>query len=105
MGDSTDQYVAKPSGACCLKGSLHDGEPRGSYESIAGVQTYISKPDPSKANGNILLYFPDVYGFFTNGMLIMDGFADAGYFVLGLDYFMGVCSPPRSFVALFWSWD
>ena len=26
---------------------------------------------------------------FNNGMLIMDGFADAGYLVLGLDYFCG----------------
>lgn len=26
---------------------------------------------------------------FKNGMLVMDGFADAGYLVLGLDYFRG----------------
>ena len=26
-------------------------------------------------------------GVFKNGLLIMDGFADAGYTVLGLDYF------------------
>ncbi|KAK5110977.1 hypothetical protein LTR85_000687 [Meristemomyces frigidus] len=36
-----------------------------------------------------LLYFPDVWGFFNNGFLIMDGFADAGYLTLGLDYFRG----------------
>jgi hypothetical protein len=36
------------------------------------------------------LYFPDVFGFFPNGLLVMDGFADAGYTVLGLDYFRGV---------------
>jgi hypothetical protein len=87
-----DRYLAKPSGQCCLKGSLHDGEPRGKYETISGVNTYISSPPAEKANGNIVLYFPDVFGFFTNGLLVMDGFAEAGYLVLGLDYFRGVSS-------------
>lgn len=82
-------YLAKPSGECCLKGSVHKGEPRGRFEEIAGVKTYISVPQ-GKKNGNILLYFPDVYGFFLNGFLIMDGFADAGYTVIGMDYFRGV---------------
>lgn len=85
-----DGYLAKPSGQCCLKGSLHDGEPRGKYEEIAGVNTYISSPSRETDNGNVVLYFPDVYGFFTNGLLVMDGFADAGYTVIGLDYFRGV---------------
>jgi dienelactone hydrolase len=84
-----DSYLAKPSGACCLKGSIHSGEPRGSFSPIAEIETYISKPPQEKANGHILLYFPDVWGMFPNGLLIMDGFADAGYLVLGLDYFRG----------------
>jgi hypothetical protein len=86
-----NSFLAKPSGSCCLKGSLHEGKPRGSFTSVAGVETYISRPEPSQANGHILLYFPDVWGMFTNGLLVMDGFADAGYLVLGLDYFRGVC--------------
>jgi hypothetical protein len=80
-------FLAKPAGQCCLKGSLHKGQPRGFHTTIAGVDTYISQPSPEKANKHILLYFPDVWGFFPNGFLIMDGFADAGYLVLGLDYF------------------
>lgn len=83
-------FLAKPSGDCCLKGSIHDGEPRGRFEEISGVQTYISVPRGQSNNGNIVLYFPDVWGFFLNGFLIMDGFADAGYTVMGLDYFRGV---------------
>ncbi|KAK5560181.1 hypothetical protein LTR46_001931 [Exophiala xenobiotica] len=82
-------YLAKPSGDCCLKGSIHKGEPRGRFEDVAGVETYISAPQGKNSNGNILLYFPDVWGFFPNGFLIMDGFADAGYLVVGLDYFRG----------------
>ena len=88
MADN-EGYIAKPSADCCRKGSIHKGEPRGRFETVHGVETYISSPR-GKINGNILLYFPDVWGFFSNGFLIMDGFADAGYQVIGLDYFRGV---------------
>ena len=82
--------MAKPSGECCLKGHLHSGEPKGTFERFADIETYISQPPSSKANGHILLYYPDVFGFFTNGLLVMDSFAEAGYLVLGIDYFSGV---------------
>lgn len=85
-----DAYIAKPSGECCLKGTIHDGESRGSFESIADVETYVVKPKDGQGNGNIILYYADVWGMFNNGYLIMDGFADRGYTVLGLDYFRGV---------------
>jgi dienelactone hydrolase len=87
---TSEKYLAKPSGACCLKGTIHEGESKGTWETIAEVETYISRPPEGKANGNILLYFPDVWGMFPNGLLVMDAFADAGYLVLGLDYFRGV---------------
>lgn len=83
------QYLAQPSGDCCLKGNIHEGEPRGSTETIASVESYIVQPLSGKANGNVLLYFPDVWGFFKNGFLVMDAFADAGYLTVGIDYFQG----------------
>lgn len=86
-----DPVLAKPSGDCCIQGHLHAGDPRGSVTTIGDIETYVVKPSEGKANGNILLYFPDVYGHFQNGFLVMDEFADAGYLVLGLDYFRGVC--------------
>lgn len=86
----SNEYLAKPSGACCLKGTLHEGEAQGTWAEIADVKTYIAKPPLGKANGNILLYFPDVWGMFPNGLLVMDAFAQAGYLTLGLDYFRGV---------------
>lgn len=89
-GNATDNYLAKPSGACCLKGTLHEGESRGTWETITGVETYITTPPANKSNGHVLLYFPDVWGMFPNGLLVMDAFADEGYTVLGLDYFRGV---------------
>jgi len=88
--DLDPPFLAKPSGACCLEGKIHTGNPRGSFTSIAGVETYIVEPTVNKRNGNILLYYPDVWGMFTNGLLVMDGFADAGYLTIGLDYFRGV---------------
>jgi len=87
---TSDSYLAKPSGPCCLKGFIHDGEPRGTISPIVGIETYVVHPHEGQANGNVILYFPDVWGLFTNGMLVMDSFAEAGYLVLGLDYFMGV---------------
>ncbi|KAK7702625.1 hypothetical protein SLS64_009588 [Diaporthe eres] len=91
MAEATiDQgYLAKPPGDCCIAGSLHDGEPRGTYETVEGIETYFVSPPAGRSNGNIVLYFPDVWGFFKNGLLVMDGFADAGYLTIGLDYFTG----------------
>ncbi|KAK9784268.1 putative Dienelactone hydrolase domain-containing protein [Seiridium cardinale] len=84
-----NRYLAKPSGACCLKGTIHEGQPRVSFTKVEDIDTYISVPPEGKANGHIVLYFPDVWGMFKNGLLIMDGFADAGFLVLGPDYFRG----------------
>ena len=83
------EYLAQPSGECCLTGHLHTGKPLGKFEQIDNITTYISHPPASKANGHILLYYADVFGMFTNGLLVMDSFADAGYLVVGLDYFNG----------------
>ncbi|KAF2754407.1 alpha/beta-hydrolase [Pseudovirgaria hyperparasitica] len=84
-----NDYLAKPPSTCCLSGTLHTGTPRGAHETIASLDTYIVKPPSSSENGHVLLYFPDVWGFFANGFLVMDAFADAGYLVLGPDYFRG----------------
>ncbi|KAI1350772.1 hypothetical protein F5Y01DRAFT_325838 [Xylaria sp. FL0043] len=87
--DKPDEYLARPSGQCCLKGTIHEGEARGRWEVIEGLETYIATPPDTQANGHILLYFPDVWGMFPNGFLVMDAFADAGYLTLGIDYFRG----------------
>jgi len=84
------EWLARPSGECCLKGHIHTGNPKGEFEWIADVETYVSRPPPGKANGHIVLYYPDVFGMFTNGLVIMDDMAEAGYLVLGIDYFHGV---------------
>ena len=90
------EWLAKPSGACCLKGHIHSGTPKGQFEWNNSVESYISHPPAGKDNGNIIIYYPDVYGFFTNGLLIMDEMASAGYTVIGIDYFQGVSSKQTS---------
>jgi len=84
----------KPEYTSCFTGTLHVGTPRGKIESILDIPTYITHPPNTlKPNGHIILYFPDVWGLSNNASLLMDGFADAGYLVCGIDYFRGVYSP------------
>lgn len=88
------EYLAQPPSACCFQGTLHHGTPRGTVESLLDIPTYITHPTAEKANGHIILYFPDVWGLSNNASLLMDGYADAGYLVLGIDYFRGVIATP-----------
>ena len=87
------EWLAKPSGECCLKGHLHTGKPQGTFEWLAEIETYVSQPPAETANGHIILYYPDVFGFFNNGLLVCDEFAKAGYLTIGIDYFKGVSFP------------
>lgn len=85
-----EAYLAQPASSSCWLGTIHKGTPRGNLETILDVPTYVSTPTPEKANGHIVLYFPDVWGMSNNAKLLMDGFADAGFLTLGMDYFRGV---------------
>ncbi len=91
---SDGEYLAQPPGRCCLDGTLHEGTPRGTLETVLEIPTYVARPAEGQANGHIVLYFPDVWGISTNSQLLMDAFADAGYLTLGIDYFRGVRSNP-----------
>lgn len=85
-----DPILAKPADFCCLRGSIHSGEPRGQIEQIEGVDTYVATPDAKVSNGNVILFFPDAFGLHINNFLVMDAFASCGYLTLGVDYFLGV---------------
>jgi dienelactone hydrolase len=92
MSTIEDPVLAKPANFCCLKGSIHSGEPAGKVVQIGGVDTYIATPEVSVSNGNVLLFFPDAFGLHVNNFLTMDAFAACGYLTLGVDYFAGVRS-------------
>ena len=115
MTSKDSPVLAGPPGVCCVKGVKHFGEPSGEIITIAGVQTYISKPPPAKDSSHdkkIILYLADVFGpFYVNAQLLQDYYAShglsrllitahsilrlvffcfhAGFTVLGIDYFLG----------------
>jgi len=83
------QYLAKPSGECCMQAVKHEGTPVGEKDQIAGINCYVSYA-PSKSTDKIILFCPDVYGpWYLNNQLIMDFFAAGGYTVVAPDYFDG----------------
>ncbi|KAM7214652.1 Dienelactone hydrolase [Rhypophila decipiens] len=84
---SSQEYLAQPPGPCCATGHIHTGVPRGRIEPVIDIPTYIATPE--NANGNIVLYLPDVWGISNNASLLADAFADAGYQTLIMDYFLG----------------
>ncbi len=77
---STDPVLASPPADCCLDCFPHEGTPKGTWEDIAGVQTYVSLPPSGGARTKIIMYFPDVWGIdiFVNGQLLVDYFAQKG---------------------------
>jgi hypothetical protein len=81
--------LANPPSTCCISGSIYPATPKGKIEKIGGVDTYITTPSGT-SNGNILLYFPDAFGLYSNAFLMMDAYAEEGYQVFGVDYFLGV---------------
>jgi hypothetical protein len=78
MTSTESQVLAGPPGECCIQGVKHFGEPSGETITIAGIETYISKPS-DKGNSKIILYFADVFGpFYLNAQLLQDYYASHG---------------------------
>lgn len=90
-----DTYLAQPPSSSCWLGTVHEGTPRGTLETIIDVPTYVAKPMPERANGHVILYFPDIWGMSNNAQLLMDSFAESGFLTLGMDYFRGVRMTPK----------
>ncbi|TFK63057.1 alpha/beta-hydrolase [Pluteus cervinus] len=86
--------LAGAPGDHCFTGVQHTGTPVGKIIEVAGVPTYLSEPPAGStiqgAPKKVILYFADVYGpLFVNSELLQDYFASHGYYVLGIDYFLG----------------
>jgi len=74
---------------CCTTGHIHDGSPRGHFEHVHGVSTYVSRPaNGSKSRTAIIL--TDVFGPASiNVQLHADKWAERGYHVVVPDIFQG----------------
>ena len=80
--------LAKPCGECCFHdrsgGKIqHSGTPRGKFETIAGVPTYVARPlhadEGGRAPRKVLLFFADVFGpLYVPSQRAMDYWADHG---------------------------
>ncbi|KAJ6510712.1 Alpha/Beta hydrolase protein [Mycena sanguinolenta] len=89
--------IAHPYCDNCFTGVKHSGNAVGKSVTIANVPTYVSEPPPtttaSAGPKKVVLFFSDVYGpFYLNNQLLQDYFASQGFFVLGIDYFLGDAS-------------
>ncbi|KAF3316679.1 hypothetical protein TWF173_001345 [Orbilia oligospora] len=68
--------------SCCMRGSLHTGNPTGTEETIHNLPTYVAQPENSNGtvNGTIVI-IPDVFGWdLINLRLLADSYAKRGNF-------------------------
>lgn len=81
--------ASNPPGSCCFKGFYHEGEPKGTYKNLFGIDTYVIGENNKE---KVLVILTDVFGNkLNNTMLIADQFADAGYQVHVPDILFGDC--------------
>ncbi|KAM0756391.1 alpha/beta-hydrolase [Meredithblackwellia eburnea MCA 4105] len=73
----------------CFKGSLHTGTPRGTFETIGGVRTYVVLPKGDYDKSVATTFWGDVFGLYDNALLVCDAFADAGLATYAPDFFEG----------------
>ncbi|KAF9256230.1 alpha/beta-hydrolase [Marasmius fiardii PR-910] len=86
----SNAVLAGPLGDCCVTGVKHSGTANGKRIMIADVPTYISEPKEDSGGKRVVIFYSDVYGpFYLNNQLIQDYFAENGFVVVGINYFLG----------------
>ncbi|TFK69294.1 alpha/beta-hydrolase [Pluteus cervinus] len=82
----------------CLEGCIHEGTPRGKWESVGGVLCYVATPQHYVSPGwaqKVVLYLPDAHGpQLVNNQLLADDFAKMGFRTVIPDIFDGEPVPP-----------
>jgi dienelactone hydrolase len=64
-------------GIGCITGALHDGEPKGTVETVAGLPTYVVKPTSGTSKSGIIVIITDIFGWdFPNSRLLADEYAE-----------------------------
>ncbi|KAF5386516.1 hypothetical protein D9757_005876 [Collybiopsis confluens] len=78
----------------CVKGVTHDGEPKGKWEVINGVNSYVATPTKDYPKDKVLLYLADIFGpQLINNRLLADDFANNGFKTIVPDIFNGDPAP------------
>ncbi|KAH7398260.1 hypothetical protein BKA66DRAFT_565879 [Pyrenochaeta sp. MPI-SDFR-AT-0127] len=78
-----------PSCSECIKGTIHEGQPKGKEEIIHGLNTYVigNRTNPR----GIVVVYSDIFGLgLPNNKLIADAYAESGQWLVYLpDFFKG----------------
>ncbi|KAL7933596.1 Alpha/Beta hydrolase protein [Trichoderma chlorosporum] len=73
----------------CYRGSVHEGEPRGTVTHAYGRETYVVEPADGQPAKGIVVIIPDAFGWaFVNIRLLADKYADQGGFKVYAPDFM-----------------
>jgi len=74
----------------CVKGVTHEGTPKGKFEVIGGIRSYVATPTKDYPKDKVLLFLTDVFGVdLVNSQLLADDFAENGFKTIVPDYLNG----------------
>jgi len=74
----------------CIAGVRHEGTPAGKFETLNGVETYVTLPTTDYPKDKAVLFLPDIFGAqLPNAQLLADDFARNGFQVYIPDYLNG----------------
>ncbi|GAA5868031.1 hypothetical protein JCM8547_000784 [Rhodosporidiobolus lusitaniae] len=63
-------------GPCCIQGYLHEGEPKGFFEEVNGVRSYVALTSSETDKTKALIILTDIFGIdVPNIQLLADSFA------------------------------
>jgi dienelactone hydrolase len=73
----------------CFSGHVNSGTPKGRWENVHGLKTYIATPPQGKQPVGVIVIIPDAFGVgFINNQILADHYASAGQYLVYLPDFM-----------------
>lgn len=59
--------------SCCVSGHIHEGTPKGKFETLHGLNTYVTG-----SGAATIVFLPDIFGIYPNVQLLADTWAEEG---------------------------
>ena len=73
----------------CFTGHVNPGTPKGRWDTVHGLRTYIAEPEFGKQTLGIIVIIPDAFGAdFVNNQILADHYASATQYLVYLPDFM-----------------